>query len=185
MAAFLTQRTFFQRHKLEPYPRIDFTFQLLHFRTTRNSYNRRNLRNELLDAGRTVPFYRGKTKQSLDMSDIAQFAEWAFGPDGLPNLKVIAFGDFTMDSRSYWTQLLLCRRDPEDAEDFSSSTERNGSRKVKETRGTINKRRVDGNSSEDESSEDGSSEDEIFEDEKRRNTKNRKVDQKSAEDDTR
>lgn len=156
MAAFLTQKTFFQRHKLEPYPRTDFTFQLLHFRITNYSYNRRNLRNELLDAGRTVPFYRGKTKQSLEsknliqMSDLAQSAEWVFGPGGLPNLKVFAFGDFTMDSRSNWAQLLPYRRDPEDAEDFSANTE-----------------------------------DESSGDEKRRKTKNRKVDQKSSEDDTR
>jgi hypothetical protein len=95
IAAFLKQKFLFQRQQLEPYSRTDFTFKILHLRINGHSCTRRNLRHELLDAGRTVPFYRGKVKQRLDskkliqMSELAQFAEWAFGPDGLPNLKVI------------------------------------------------------------------------------------------------
>jgi hypothetical protein len=37
------------------------------------------------------------------------FADWAFGPTGLPRLEVLAFGDFSYDER-YRKQRFLARR---------------------------------------------------------------------------
>lgn len=38
-----------------------------------------------------------------------RFAEWAFGPQGLASLEVIAYGDFAYDGRAGTRNLLLCR----------------------------------------------------------------------------
>ncbi|KAJ5369964.1 uncharacterized protein N7496_006056 [Penicillium cataractarum] len=43
--------------------------------------------------------------------EFIHFAEWAFGPTGLPNLRVLAFGDFSFGSR-YENQQCLFRRRP-------------------------------------------------------------------------
>lgn len=47
----------------------------------------------------------------LDEVDPAflQFAIWAFGKDGLPDLRVLAWGDFSYDSRWAEYNALLCR----------------------------------------------------------------------------
>jgi len=39
-----------------------------------------------------------------------RFAEWAFGPGGIPSLHVIACGDFSFGGRYTSTNVLLCRR---------------------------------------------------------------------------
>ncbi|KAL4915084.1 hypothetical protein BDW62DRAFT_203940 [Aspergillus aurantiobrunneus] len=43
------------------------------------------------------------------MACLRDFAEWAFGPNGLPSLMVIACGDFTRDGRFEQSQALLVR----------------------------------------------------------------------------
>lgn len=42
-----------------------------------------------------------------------QFAEWAFGPTGIPNLETLAMGDFSFGSRYQNQQFLLRRRSEE------------------------------------------------------------------------
>lgn len=43
------------------------------------------------------------------MPCLGDFADWAFGPTGLPNLMVIVFGDFSDGDRFKWSQVLLIR----------------------------------------------------------------------------
>jgi hypothetical protein len=43
------------------------------------------------------------------MRNLAEFAEWAFGPTGFPNLAAIAYGDFSHGQRFKWSQVRLCR----------------------------------------------------------------------------
>lgn len=43
------------------------------------------------------------------MPCLRDFADWAFGPTGLPNIMVIAFGDFSNGCRFEWSQVLLIR----------------------------------------------------------------------------
>lgn len=40
---------------------------------------------------------------------LRKFAHWAFGPDGLPTLEVLAFGDFSHDGRFRNHNHLFCR----------------------------------------------------------------------------
>jgi hypothetical protein len=44
-----------------------------------------------------------------EAEDFVSFADWAFGPDGLPALQVLAFGDFSHGDR-YRSQQFLMRR---------------------------------------------------------------------------
>jgi len=44
-------------------------------------------------------------------TEFALFAQWAFGPHGIPSLRLLAFGDFSHDGRFRDTTLLLCRRE--------------------------------------------------------------------------
>ena len=41
--------------------------------------------------------------------DEHEFAHWAFGADGFPNLQVLAFGDFSYQGRYSKYNVLLCR----------------------------------------------------------------------------
>jgi hypothetical protein len=41
--------------------------------------------------------------------DIFEFAMWAFSNDGLPNLAVLAWGDFSYEGRYSKFNALLCR----------------------------------------------------------------------------
>ncbi|KAJ5460988.1 uncharacterized protein N7458_002540 [Penicillium daleae] len=45
----------------------------------------------------------------FEAEEFLKFAEWAFGPNGLPNLRVLAFGDFSHEDR-YPSQQFLVRR---------------------------------------------------------------------------
>jgi hypothetical protein len=42
-------------------------------------------------------------------NDFRHFAEWAFGPDGIPSLDIIAFGDFAYGGRENGHNVLLGR----------------------------------------------------------------------------
>ncbi|KAJ5737792.1 uncharacterized protein N7483_002917 [Penicillium malachiteum] len=46
-----------------------------------------------------------------DPNEIFSFAKWAFGVDGLPNLQVIAGGDFAYQGRYSTVNIMLCRAD--------------------------------------------------------------------------
>jgi hypothetical protein len=60
-------------------------------------------------------------KNYFCMTCLLQFAEWAFGPGGLPNLMVIAFGDFTHGERFKSTQIVLSRDPAPSTTDARSS----------------------------------------------------------------
>ena len=46
-----------------------------------------------------------------EVSGLKDLARWAFGPRGLPNLKLLAYGDFSYDGRYRGQCFLLCRSD--------------------------------------------------------------------------
>lgn len=46
---------------------------------------------------------------SGEVPEVLDFADWAFGPTGLPRLEVMAFGDFTHEGR-HWKQSFVVRR---------------------------------------------------------------------------
>ncbi|OJJ38773.1 hypothetical protein ASPWEDRAFT_168659 [Aspergillus wentii DTO 134E9] len=52
-----------------------------------------------------------KIPESHFLPKLFQFAKWAFRPEGLPSLQVLAYGDFANNDQK-WTRLLLCRHDP-------------------------------------------------------------------------
>lgn len=48
---------------------------------------------------------------SVDLtSDFREIAQWAFGPDGFPALRLIAFRDFSSQGRYLSGNVLLCRQ---------------------------------------------------------------------------
>jgi hypothetical protein len=47
--------------------------------------------------------------ESAEIKEVLDFADWAFGPNGLPRLEVLAFGDFSYEER-YLKQRFLARR---------------------------------------------------------------------------
>lgn len=55
-----------------------------------------------------------------EAEEIVSFAEWAFGPRGLPALRVLAFGDFSHGDRYSGQQFLLRRAYP--AWEFASKS---------------------------------------------------------------
>lgn len=44
--------------------------------------------------------------------EFVSFATWAFGPEGIQSLKVLALGDFSHDDRYEAQRFLVRRRDP-------------------------------------------------------------------------
>lgn len=48
--------------------------------------------------------------------ELGRFLNWAFGPTGFPNILIVAVGDFTHNSRFYWTNGLFCRNGDSDGE---------------------------------------------------------------------
>ncbi|MCJ1476719.1 hypothetical protein MMC13_005387 [Lambiella insularis] len=57
-----------------------------------------------------VPFYIEAELHFANVPiDIMEFAQWAFGPDGLPNLQILAYGDFSNFGRHAEDTVLLCR----------------------------------------------------------------------------
>jgi len=41
--------------------------------------------------------------------ELRQFANWAFGPNGIPSLHVIALGDYAHGGRACWNNFFLCK----------------------------------------------------------------------------
>lgn len=61
--------------------------------------------------------FGGRTRIKRCPPGLAEFAQWAFGPNGYPELQVLAYGDFSHEGRYERHKLLLCRR-----ESYSLST---------------------------------------------------------------
>ena len=49
-------------------------------------------------------------ERSTEARDLRSFATWAFGPQGLPRLQLLAHGDFSYGNRYAQQNTLLCRR---------------------------------------------------------------------------
>lgn len=49
------------------------------------------------------------TERRNMVKGLHEFAQWAFGPTGIPTLQLIAFGDFSQKCRFEQTNALLCR----------------------------------------------------------------------------
>jgi hypothetical protein len=43
--------------------------------------------------------------------DFLPFARWAFGPEGISSLKVLAYGDFSLDGQFDWHNHIFCRKE--------------------------------------------------------------------------
>lgn len=58
-------------------------------------------------------YVRGLNSERFDSysraTELCNFADWAFGPDGIPNLKLLAYGDFTCEDPHSQQQVILCR----------------------------------------------------------------------------
>ncbi|OJJ87882.1 uncharacterized protein ASPGLDRAFT_42942, partial [Aspergillus glaucus CBS 516.65] len=50
-----------------------------------------------------------RMKRLLNMMELLNFVKWAFSPDGLPNLMVLAYGDFSCKQRHGWSQVVFVR----------------------------------------------------------------------------
>lgn len=55
--------------------------------------------------------------------DLLEFAEWAFGPEGIPLLQVFAYGDFSFDGRFKNHNFILCRGECKLSEESKDSSE--------------------------------------------------------------
>lgn len=52
---------------------------------------------------------RTKGESSVFKEELYAFADWAFGPDGIASLEVIAYGDFAFPEMCRDRNALLCR----------------------------------------------------------------------------
>lgn len=62
---------------------------------------------------------KSECKFSAALPEIHQLASWAFGPEGLPSLQVLAYGDFSYRGRR--PNLVLCRCELLDDSDIQKS----------------------------------------------------------------
>jgi hypothetical protein len=74
------------------------TFRLLHVRVT-GLVSLQSIRDNVSE--------RTDAQFSQTMPELLKFADWAFGPEGLPELDILAYGDFSYRGRQLNT--LLCR----------------------------------------------------------------------------
>lgn len=44
-------------------------------------------------------------------TSFVEFAQWAFGPDGIRSLRLLAYGDFSYEGRFAEASLLFCRQE--------------------------------------------------------------------------
>lgn len=49
-----------------------------------------------------------RVRRLLNMMELLAFVKWAFSPNGLPNLQIFAYGDFSQ-KRFAWSQLIFVR----------------------------------------------------------------------------
>ena len=57
----------------------------------------------------SCPFAIGDNLDDDILSMIIEFADWAFGADGLPNLQILASGDFSYQGLYAYESLILCK----------------------------------------------------------------------------
>ena len=74
------------------------TFKPLHIRVT-GLVSIQSIRDNISE--------RADAQFSQTMPELLEFADWAFGPEGLPQLEILAYGDFSYQGRQPNT--LLCR----------------------------------------------------------------------------
>lgn len=126
--------TIFQKEKFGTSARLT-SLKLLHLRITASHYDNRDLLRELkaagyspedgvINSGNAIEIPRQTTpnggpirtslecKEFICMKDLLKFVQWAFGPKGFSKLSVLAYGDFSHNTRFKWSQFLFCRADP-------------------------------------------------------------------------
>lgn len=54
-------------------------------------------------------FAATRALKGLNRDDFLDFAQWAFGADGLPKLQVMAYGDFSFGGRFAKHNVIFCR----------------------------------------------------------------------------
>jgi hypothetical protein len=69
------------------------------------SHQSHTLRDSPVDSSNHESESRSRVSQTLP--EVFDFAHWAFGPDGLPELEILAYGDFSYQGRQ--PNILLCR----------------------------------------------------------------------------
>ena len=62
----------------------------------------------------------------LNMMELFNFVKWVFGPDGLPNLMILAHGDFSCKQRHGWSQVVFVRYPRPNMPILSAREDRNG-----------------------------------------------------------
>ena len=100
-----------EHYTLEP------SFKMLHFRRSGRAVSMAGILQMLtwIEEGQATVRGRQRGDSSKNMSacvDVFEFAQWAFGPTGLPQLRVLAFGDFSHGElgRCRDRNVLLCRQ---------------------------------------------------------------------------
>jgi hypothetical protein len=58
-----------------------------------------------------LSIYSPQDEEKENRDSFFNLADWAFGPEGLPDLQVLVFGDFSYDGRYQEHQIRLCRSD--------------------------------------------------------------------------
>ena len=104
------------RTVLEPYV-SQLTFKLLHVRRTAKElrYNLLECVKEWIELGIEeensyfMESFSEEEEYNMCMG-LFDLVHWAFGPDGLPDLQVLAFGDFSHDGRFPNQEILFCRQ---------------------------------------------------------------------------
>src|SRR5271169_4569692 len=81
-----------KRECLEPYSK-DVSCRLLHLRAAGDFLTRKD--------------YEGY----VERDEIDEFADWVFGPGGVPELLVLAYGDFAFYDMHEHDNVLYCRND--------------------------------------------------------------------------
>jgi hypothetical protein len=51
----------------------------------------------------------GRWNEPKFLPEVHRFANWAFGPHGIPSLQTIALGDYAHGGRETWNNFFLCR----------------------------------------------------------------------------
>ena len=109
-------RSHIEHYTLEP------TFKILHFRRSGPAVSMAGILQMLtwIEEGQANVKGRQRGDASKNISacvDVFEFAQWAFGSTGLPQLRVLAFGDFSHGElgRYHDRNVLLCRQPLESA----------------------------------------------------------------------
>jgi hypothetical protein len=95
------------------------TLTLLHIRRTGFDKYKTHM-NDIRPSSDNKKFDNERLTEARELRD---FATWAFGPQGLPRLQVLAHGDFSYGNRYAQQNTLLCRRPNQFSEPTNCTTQ--------------------------------------------------------------